>query len=1626
MEMADESVGRELVDENAAAAVAAGAVAAAVAAAAAAAAAAARVADPSPEDEAEAIGELEPSDLSPGSDLVRPSRASDLSPGLNAIRPLTAVDGDGISEWLLPAVLLTGPTASSENSASLDERSEVEGARVNESASAAAGGEEGLGDADGSGEVKGSREAEGLRKPEDSGEAVQIGKEKEKEKQPSELPTDLNAKIVSSCGPVGENPSTEQTPVDVVPTAVVGREDSTSDAVDGRGDSTSVVGVGRDDSTSGMGQEQPLPGCIITDVFLIDANRSKFFLKQKLKKGTPEDLESRELDMKEEGQQDEALHPCSEAQSGVWDRDDQSPGFPFAPEDLEMSVEMQALGLPSAFTASQMKQTERKKCPKKKAKKKSRSKKLERPNMLASPNAEDTTAVACSHSDEFPEWTNASADFMERFTTEAIEDQTVLDGRHLPRGEGFLNPVDPAVTEDLCARGMPFETHPSSAPTRPVDKACEETENSDDGQVKCDDELSGDALPREGGVATEVLSGKCIASAAAVDKESTYSLLDGPVSGTSLAGTSSVELITERQDLTVSGRDEEGARSLDTGKAVVSKKNGLDECFAHTEREGSIDDGNEARLAGQGHPSDDAVQQRKNTWEAVFDSESGYYYFYDTDTWETTWEAPPGFESYALGRSLQNHGHEKEGRELPEHADNHTQQHTLDHVVTESSMSNSSGCIAVGPEHGQSVSGQGPVYPCTDNKVKCKDRNTSDVSAELTHSGEQTSDATVEVEGVDASNLLGKGKTSEVGFGGVNGISCKDHHLQLEDGSPKDGSDERRTDVPVQQPSDTETKGAVPCVNDVWETEQMVDVLTREDDARSIPKKGEASEVSFGCLHGTPTPDRHLQRADRNPKDTSHEGRNDGLVQQPNDMEMEETLSCVNAVWEKGQEIDGVALKREDDASSMPKKGDPGEVNLRSLHVFSSTDHRLQLEDRNSEDASDKVNGGSVQQSNGTEVEETLRFGSAVQETGQGLNREGGGSSVPKKGETNDSGISCVHGMSSMDHDLQLDDRNPKDASDKGRNDKPASGVEDPNDKEMEILPCVHAVWEKGQEANAVLEREVDANSMHNKGKTGEVGHGSLHGISSTKDASDDGMIDEGVFTVQQPKDTKIKEPMLCVNGAWEIGPAADVEVETSHDFAEERDAHHGENREQEQADGMAAALPCCSLEATEMTGWTSSVGNAAVDVDERPDTGVVEALAAAMSTPAEALAAAISTPAEDPSDKEENMLKFSELAQQTHAGMEGCKVWQDKKAGSATGVAPYGDDVMASSEGDFAPGCDAGHSERVVPCNDDVMAGSNEGVELSRKVQIELPSPVNYPAMVIPKSLMSMSECSGMRPDGEQSDKWCVEEENDQVTCLASPVGSGCSLFPASGHREEEGGDDCGVAAVETKERKHRPARAGPSARAALPKAAWKYWTNRYSLFSLFDHGVLLDTEGWFSVTPEVVAAHHAKRCTTGIVVDAFAGVGGNAIQFAMTCSRVIAIDIDPAKIQLAQHNASVYGVEERIEFIVGDFLQLAPDLKADIVFMSPPWGGPSYSQVETYDLQTMLKPLPLTSLFQAASKITNHLVFFLPRNADFSQLSDIACSQSPPVICEIEKNYLNAKLLAVTVYFGRFGPSG
>ncbi|MFT4979775.1 MAG: precorrin-6B methylase 2 [Myxococcota bacterium] len=115
--------------------------------------------------------------------------------------------------------------------------------------------------------------------------------------------------------------------------------------------------------------------------------------------------------------------------------------------------------------------------------------------------------------------------------------------------------------------------------------------------------------------------------------------------------------------------------------------------------------------------------------------------------------------------------------------------------------------------------------------------------------------------------------------------------------------------------------------------------------------------------------------------------------------------------------------------------------------------------------------------------------------------------------------------------------------------------------------------------------------------------------------------------------------------------------------------------------------------------------------------------------------------------------------------------------------------------------------------------------------------------------------------------------------------------------------------------------------------------------LFSRWSSGVRLDEdeEARYSVTPEAMALTLAERLKVEgkVVVDGFCGAGGNAIAFARRGAQVIALDTDAHRLDMARHNAKLYGVEGRIQFVQGDFFHAAAE--GDVVFLDPPWAGGS-----------------------------------------------------------------------------------
>jgi predicted RNA methylase len=218
------------------------------------------------------------------------------------------------------------------------------------------------------------------------------------------------------------------------------------------------------------------------------------------------------------------------------------------------------------------------------------------------------------------------------------------------------------------------------------------------------------------------------------------------------------------------------------------------------------------------------------------------------------------------------------------------------------------------------------------------------------------------------------------------------------------------------------------------------------------------------------------------------------------------------------------------------------------------------------------------------------------------------------------------------------------------------------------------------------------------------------------------------------------------------------------------------------------------------------------------------------------------------------------------------------------------------------------------------------------------------------------------------------------------------------------------------------------------------KYWDQRYRLLSKYDKGVLLDTESWYSITPEIIAKHIAQRCLQqfnkndkkiNIVLDCFCGCGGNSIAMAEICNNLLAIDIDPDKIKKIAHNAEIYGVSGNIIPICNDVYKVLNALKnkkadndigiqspdnIDIIVLSPPWGGMDYD-VGSFDIRNFPSGNGY-ELITLALSICSNIVCVFPRNTVNKHLKDFARRMN--TTCFVEDTQLYGKKKMKIYYFG------
>ena len=166
------------------------------------------------------------------------------------------------------------------------------------------------------------------------------------------------------------------------------------------------------------------------------------------------------------------------------------------------------------------------------------------------------------------------------------------------------------------------------------------------------------------------------------------------------------------------------------------------------------------------------------------------------------------------------------------------------------------------------------------------------------------------------------------------------------------------------------------------------------------------------------------------------------------------------------------------------------------------------------------------------------------------------------------------------------------------------------------------------------------------------------------------------------------------------------------------------------------------------------------------------------------------------------------------------------------------------------------------------------------------------------------------------------------------------------------------------------------------LPAAPWEARRGRRPWLAA------LDGEGRLGLTPEPIARAQARAITTPEVIEGYGGCGGNTVAFVEAGLRVIAVERDRGRQELARQNLARRGLLGQVELIVGEVEQLLPRLQAAhpqaAVFLDPPWGGADWDRAGM-GWGALLPNAPdfLAALFRAPQRILK-----LPRAFDLATL--------------------------------------
>ena len=131
-----------------------------------------------------------------------------------------------------------------------------------------------------------------------------------------------------------------------------------------------------------------------------------------------------------------------------------------------------------------------------------------------------------------------------------------------------------------------------------------------------------------------------------------------------------------------------------------------------------------------------------------------------------------------------------------------------------------------------------------------------------------------------------------------------------------------------------------------------------------------------------------------------------------------------------------------------------------------------------------------------------------------------------------------------------------------------------------------------------------------------------------------------------------------------------------------------------------------------------------------------------------------------------------------------------------------------------------------------------------------------------------------------------------------------------------------------------------------------------------------------------KIIKSHLPNRKRL-VVTDATSNVGGSAIAFAKNFSSVNAVELEDVHCKALQNNLKKYKLSKKVNIYCQSYLDMMDELKQDVIYFDPPWGGRDYKN--KYFMDLFLGNINMIDIIRQVKNKTKLIVYKVPKNYNF-----------------------------------------